>query len=60
MIRLLSHAFTRTPEAEKPQGVSREMEWSAFVLALLAFALGFAGTGTARMLEGVLLAGGGH
>jgi len=60
MIRLLSHAFTGTPEAATSQSVSRKMEWSAFALALLAFALGFAGTGTARMLEGVLLAGGGH
>jgi hypothetical protein len=34
------------------------MEWSAFALALVAFALGFAGTGTARLLENVLLAGG--
>ena len=60
MIRLLSHAFTRAPEAVASQPVSRGMEWSAFFLALFALALGFAGTGTARMLEGVLLEGGGH
>jgi formate hydrogenlyase subunit 3/multisubunit Na+/H+ antiporter MnhD subunit len=60
MIRLLSHVFTQTSEAVMSQRVSRAMEWSAFVLALLAFALGFAGTVLARMLEGVLLAGGGH
>jgi formate hydrogenlyase subunit 3/multisubunit Na+/H+ antiporter MnhD subunit len=60
MIRLLSHAFTRAPETKPLRRVSRGMEWSAFGLALLSFALGFAGTGTARLLESALLGGGGQ
>ena len=58
MIRLLSHAFTRTPETRALRRVSPGMEWSAFALALLSLALGFAATGPARMLEAVLLRGG--
>jgi formate hydrogenlyase subunit 3/multisubunit Na+/H+ antiporter MnhD subunit len=59
MIRLLTHAFTQTRETRALRRVSRGMEWSAFALALLSFALGFAATGAARMLENVLLRGGG-
>jgi formate hydrogenlyase subunit 3/multisubunit Na+/H+ antiporter MnhD subunit len=60
MVRLLSHAFTRAPQKQAIRQVSRGMEWSAFALALLSFALGFAATGPARLLEGVLLRGAAH
>ena len=54
MIRLLSHAFAGAPETGALRRVSGGMEWSALALALLSFALGFAATGPARMLENVL------
>jgi formate hydrogenlyase subunit 3/multisubunit Na+/H+ antiporter MnhD subunit len=60
MIRLLSHAFTGAPETGALRRVPGGMEWSALALALLSFALGFAATGPARMLENVLMRGGGH
>jgi formate hydrogenlyase subunit 3/multisubunit Na+/H+ antiporter MnhD subunit len=58
VVRLLTHAFTRNPEATAVRPVSRSMEWSAFGLALLSLALGAAGTGVARLLEDVLQRGG--
>jgi formate hydrogenlyase subunit 3/multisubunit Na+/H+ antiporter MnhD subunit len=59
MIRLLSHAFTGTPDTRALRRVSWGMEWSALALALLSFGLGFAASGPARLLENVVLGGGG-
>jgi formate hydrogenlyase subunit 3/multisubunit Na+/H+ antiporter MnhD subunit len=59
MIRLLSHAFTRTPDTGALRRISWGMEWSALGLALLSFGLGFAASVPARLVENVALGGGG-
>jgi formate hydrogenlyase subunit 3/multisubunit Na+/H+ antiporter MnhD subunit len=59
MIRLLSHAFTRTPDTRALRRISWGMEWSALALAVLSFGLGFAASGPARLLENFVLGGSG-
>lgn len=59
LMRVLMHAFTRDAESKPVVRVSRGMEWSAFVLALLSVALGFFATWPAQLIaETVAIAAG--
>jgi len=51
VIRVLFRAFTRVDSPADTRPVPRMMEWTAFGLAVLAAGLGFAASGSARLLR---------
>lgn len=58
IVRLLSHAFIRDGAAAAWKGVPPGLEWSAFVMAVAAFLVGFAARFFQALLQGLLWIGG--
>jgi hypothetical protein len=58
MVRLLSEAFIRDGAAAEWKRVPPGLEWSAFVMASAAFALGFAARFFQSLLQGLTWLGG--
>ncbi len=61
VVRVLTHAFTKVAGTRKPNPIPPVMEWTAFLLALLAVGLGLAARWPAELLRlGAPAALGGH
>lgn len=58
MVRVLAPAFVSAGDEVPRETTSRRLEWTALALALLSILLGFYATVPARLLDGVLAAGG--
>ena len=51
VMRVLTHAFTRVPDATTPNPIPPVMEWTALALAVLAVGLGLAASWPAELLR---------